>query len=466
MEQGESAPGNITFWIILFFLIRLIGVTNPPLETEHNWRQCFTNMIARNFLDISPNILYPRIDYTGNEPDIVGAEFPLFNYFIFLAAKVFGYQHWYGRLINLIISSIGVYFFSLLVHKLFDQKIAFAASIILLCSLWFSYSRKIMPDTFSISLMFISLYFCFRYIEKGTLTSLILFLFFGSFGTLSKIPAISYLSLLIIPIFSKQPSEKIKLRLIATGIIIFLVTALWYFYWVPYLVNSYHNQLFWPKSLSQGLRDLIQYWPDTLEKFYFASLHSYIAFICFLAGIYLVIKNRYKLLGNFLGVFTFVFFLFMLKFGQPFSHHSYYIIPFTPLMALAAGYAVSRLSYKFQLILLIAIALEGILNQQHDFFVKKSELYKVDLEQIADSVCRPGDLIIINGGDNPQQLYFTHRKGWTVNNEALLYKDEIHELCKKGARYLFVNKTNFQENLEYQLIYENNYFDIYKLTDP
>jgi len=36
---------DIRFWIFLFFLIRLVGITNAPLETGHNWRQSFTNMI-------------------------------------------------------------------------------------------------------------------------------------------------------------------------------------------------------------------------------------------------------------------------------------------------------------------------------------------------------------------------------------------------------------------------------------
>jgi len=102
----RGASGTIIFWILIFFLIRLTGITNPPLETEHNWRQCFTAMIARNFLEQSPNILYPQIDMSGNQPGFIGSEFPLFNYIIFLAAKIFSYQHWYGRLINMIISSI------------------------------------------------------------------------------------------------------------------------------------------------------------------------------------------------------------------------------------------------------------------------------------------------------------------------------------------------------------------------
>ena len=30
---------DIRFWIIFLFLLRLYGITNPPLEVGHNWRQ-------------------------------------------------------------------------------------------------------------------------------------------------------------------------------------------------------------------------------------------------------------------------------------------------------------------------------------------------------------------------------------------------------------------------------------------
>jgi len=48
--------------IILFFAIRLIGITNPTIETGHNWRQTITNMVTRNMVQESPSLLYPKID--------------------------------------------------------------------------------------------------------------------------------------------------------------------------------------------------------------------------------------------------------------------------------------------------------------------------------------------------------------------------------------------------------------------
>ena len=147
---------DIRFWILLFFAIRLIGISNAPLEIAHNWRQTFTNMVSRNFYIDGLDLLHPTVDFAGERTGIVGSEFPLFNLFIYLFNEAFSYEHWYGRLINLIVSSIGVYFFYRIVKTIQSQKIALTASLILSCSMWFSYSRKIMPDTFSTSIMLIA----------------------------------------------------------------------------------------------------------------------------------------------------------------------------------------------------------------------------------------------------------------------------------------------------------------------
>jgi 4-amino-4-deoxy-L-arabinose transferase-like glycosyltransferase len=465
IKYFRKAVGSIGFWIIIFFLIRLVGILNPPLETVHNWRQTFTCMIARNFLESNPNILYPQVDTSGNLPGYVGSEFPLFNYLIFIVSLIFGYQHWYGRLINLIISSAGIYFFSLLIEKNIDRKTAFASGIILLSSIWFSFSRKIMPDTFSIALVIIGLYFCYLFVNKGSKLHLWLFILFASLGILAKIPAIAYLSLLVIPLASKNQSAYIKEGLLMGIFVIIIVTSLWYLFWVPRLIETYGNKLYWARTIREGFIELIRNWPGTLEKFYFSSFHSFIAFASFLTGIFFIIKDKKKnLISGFLLFFA-AFMVFMIKSGSVFSTHSYYIIPFTPVMALIGGYAISHIPSKFYFIPLIAISLEGILNQQHDFFIRKSELYKLELEQIADSLGTRNDLFVVNDKGSPQILYFTHRKGWSVNNEIISDEKEINSLIKKGADYLLINKRSFGDKLlKYPVVFQNDNIMIYKLA--
>ncbi len=102
---------DIRFWIVLFFILRLYGITDPPLEIAHNWRQVCGNMVARNFYEIDNNILYPRIDMSAGKTGIVGTEFPILNYLTYLLSLVFGFKDWFGRLIVLIVSSFGTFYF-------------------------------------------------------------------------------------------------------------------------------------------------------------------------------------------------------------------------------------------------------------------------------------------------------------------------------------------------------------------
>src|SRR6478609_1464119 len=110
---------DVRFWIALFFVGRLYGITNPPLEAASTWRQTDALMIARNFYETDSNILYPRVDVAGTLTGIVGVEFPLYNYLIFLVSLLFGFESWYGRIINLIITSIGTYYFYKLIKNYF-----------------------------------------------------------------------------------------------------------------------------------------------------------------------------------------------------------------------------------------------------------------------------------------------------------------------------------------------------------
>ena len=457
---------DIRFWLLIYFIIRLFGITNPPLEIGHNWRQTQTNMIARNFYESGLDFFHPRIDMAGEETGIIGSEFPFFNFIIYLFSVVFGYAHWYGRLINLVVSSLGTWYFYLLINKLIDRRVAFNATIILLSSIWFAYSRKIMPDTFSVSMVIIGLYFVTGYLSSGGLLKLFLFFLFFTLGGLCKIPAITVSSLLIIPIFIKHISLKRKFIVFSAAMAGFLIILLWYFYWVPHLVAEYKFQIIFPKGFIEGLNDIYQLRIKTLERFYYSSLHSFLAFACFIAGLVLIFLRRNIFLKIAVSIVTLSFFLFIIKAGSFFSNHSYYIIAYTPLMAFVSGFFISnKIKARYQWILLVLIAIEGIANQQHDFFIRDSELYKLKLEEIADKHIGKNELIVINGGDSPQQIYFTNRKGWTVKNETITDTAEMDELRQHGAAYLIVNKTSFKEDLDYPQIYVDNHFIIYKLKN-
>jgi len=87
----------------------------------------------------------------------------------------------------------------------------------------------------------------------------------------------------------------------------------------------------------------------------------------------------------------------------------------------------------------------------------------LELEQVSDKVCSRNDKIAITGGINPQGLYFAHRKGWGIDNSNLQNPEYIMNLKLEGCKYLFVNKHQFNQILNYELIYKNEDFVIYRL---
>ena len=459
---------DIRFWIVLFFLVRMYGITNPPLEVAHNWRQTTGTMVTRNFYEGSANILYPRIDFAGEKTGITGMEFPLLNYIDYWVSELFGYQHWYGRLINLIVSSLGIWFFFRLLKRYFTPETAFNASIILLASIWFAYSRKIMPDTFATSLVIIGFYYAACYFEQEKRRWLHLFLFacFTLLGVLAKLPAGFLLVLYAFFILNRQLSIHLKIVFFIVSGIILAPIAWWYFSWVPYLVEKYEFwHFFMGKPISIGARELMEHMGDGLKHFYDAAL-KFTGFGLFLAGLFFAIRKQNKLLLGILGLGFAAFLVIALKAGFTFTHHSYYIIPFVPIMALTAGYGIAEFKKKaVQIILLTVIVFEGTLNQLHDFRLKEHELAFVNLESCMDSFSKRSDLIAVNTHDNPTAIYFTHRKGWVASNEELLDEAFRKDIQQKGCKYIVVLKRYLGGELYLPLTLVMNTEDwtIYKL---
>lgn len=457
---------DIRIWILFAFLIRLVGITNPPLEAGHNWRQTTVTMVSRNFSETDSNILYPRIDFAGEKTGITGMEFPIFNYLIFGTNELFGYQHWYGRLINLIISSIGIYFFFLLVQRYFSNETAFWSSIILLFSVWFVFSRKIMPDTFSMSLVFIALYSGTNYLRSKKLVPLLLYTLFLSFGVLSKLPS-GYILVLLIPVLKFEKPEKNQLILFSIATILSITPSLWwYFSWVPHLVETYGFwHFFMGKGILTGISEIGEHLPLVLSRFYDSAL-KFIGFTVFILGlIQIFVKRDKKSIAIFFLAFL-SFLVIMFKAGFTFAHHSYYIIPFAPIMALVAGNFISALQYKFVKVLLITlIAIECVGNSIQDFRIPQRLAGTLQLEEELDRVSKRSDLIFINSGEVPTPIYFAHRKGWIGYNAQLEKPAFVDSLKSLGLKRIVVLHEGFGSGmvLNYPQLVETEAFTIYSV---
>jgi hypothetical protein len=463
VEKNLGIFKDIRLWIVFFFLIRLVGITNAPLEVDHNWRQSLTNMTARNFVEDGADLFHPRIDMAGNRTGIIGSEFPIFNYLIFFVSKVFGYAHWYGRLINLIFSSLGMWFFYKLIEKISSKQIAFTSTLIFLSSLWFMFSRKSMPDTFSVSLVIIGVYHIYSYLFENKNASIVWAFVFCTLGGLSKIPAVSLLAFLPLILFSKRTPISRKTFVFITLSLSAICIFTWYFMWVPYLVETYRFQLYFPKGIVEGWNEIYPLMGAFFKKFYFSALSSYLGFVAFVFGCYFFIQKASKEIVWSVALITLTFFVFILKTGSVFPLHNYYILPFAPLMAFVAAYSIVELKSKWQTILLVGISLEALANQQHDLFIKPRELYKLEIEKSIEPFVPRDAKVIVNGGPSPQDMYFTHRKGWSYNNVELT-SERIDSLQKEGALFLIFNKHSKPEiSIVEKKLFENEHLIVFQL---
>ena len=469
---------RIEGWLLLFFLIQCIGITDPPLEIGHNWRQVLTNMVSRNYYEMGMDWMYPRIDIAGEKTGITGAEFPLMNFLIFVCFKVFGFAHWYGRLINLLIVVWGISRFHKTIQFLFDKSVADFSSLSLMASVWFSISRKIMPDTFAVSLVIIGLSYMVQYCNDRKMFSWLLAFVFLCLGMLSKIPSACLVASLLPLFWIGQIDIRTKMIVFAGAFFSAIPAMLWYFYWVPYL-NTFGYPWFISKGLMEGLMEIIPLWRLLLEKFYFTSFYSFIALAAMIYGIVVCAVHQEKIFWIGITAVTLVFAFYIVKTGAVFPQHTYYVIPFVPVMSLFVGFGLSsltrfRFGNKLPNALIFLIILEGVSNQMHDHFVKRSETYKLTLESEVSQHIPKSDLVVINAGVNPQELYFLHRKGWVALNEQVLDPNQMNRWIKLGAKYLVINKSSLNQwaTLDVvkssgisdgNLVFENEHYALYKL---
>jgi len=460
--------GDIRVWIALFFLLHLTTITLPPLEPASTWRQTDGLMVARNFYEVDNNIMYPRVDVGGNLTGIVGCEFPFLNYLIYLVSVVFGYEHWYGRLIDLIVSSIGVYFLYRLIKEYVDEKTALFTGVIVLCSQWFTYSRTNIPDTFSTSLCIIALYYGVRFLYDGGYQRLAIYLIMGWLGCMNKISIASILAVMAIPFFQRSVALDRKLWIALASVVILSSTYAWYFIWVPHLTETYgfHGHFFMGLGFIDGALQVLELWQPTLKRFVVTPF-KYSGFILFLFGLFIIIKNKLRLRLLAFALPFFAYLLVILKTGYGFQLNPYYVIAFIPPMAFVIATGLTSVKKQWiVVVLMLAIAGEGIGNQIHIFNIREPHRSMTGIESVLDKYTDRTDLIAINGtsdGD-PTPMYFAHRKGISVANHELgdsSYKDRF---SKAGIKYVVILPQMYGDvTLDLPIVTDTGYVRIYRM---
>ena len=461
----KTVTTDFRFWLFIFFIIRMETINLPPLD-EHSWRQCITLGVAKSYLEVDASFFEPKTIICDSRDGIFAQEFPLLNYIIFLSWKVFGVNNWSFRLINLIISTIGLYYFFLLTTRLFDKYIGFASSVIFAVSVAFIYARKAMPDVFAVSLCIIGIEYGYRYLDHKKISDILFFTLFLSLGLLSKMPAALVIPFGIFMFSFKKENIKSEFLILLGGTISVVLMIIWYFLWVPWAENRYQFRLFYPTSFKEGFEQLIAVKADLRLRFYPIALTGSISFIACLVGLVMAIIKKNSKILLLLGFSTLLLIFFMLKTGAVFAGHAYYIIPFVPMMSLLAGYGVSIIKkYKFVFyLLLIIISIEAISIHKPDFFISSENKKFLKLSELSDKFIPKDSRILVNGGNGqPWMMYFANRRGWSVDDRM---KDTawVNGESTVGLKYMIIDKSKWQDSIPYKVLYDDIDFRIYKVV--
>ncbi len=456
---------DVRLWILVLFIIRLENIDLAPLDV-HSYRQALTLGVARNFLEWDANIFQPRTILCTSGQGFEVMEFPVLNYAIFLLWKIFGEHNWCFRLLNLVVASFGLWHFYRIARRIVNDRAALAGTVLFGTSIAFIYARKAMPDVFSLSLVIMGVNMGWEYLEKGKSWRLIAYTLATALGLLSKIPAAAALVFLVLPFFDRKIEWKRKLWFSGGSVIALAAMSAWYFVWIPWAEVEYHHGWYFRLGFERAWHELfVEAWVYTKERFYPIALQSGWTYLFLVSGMVLIIKEKqYKLLLIWF-LYSAVFFYFMLQVGKVFSGHEYYVIPYTPIMGLIAGYGLSSLiDNKWWYITVLAfLAGMAIYEKKEDFFIPYPDQKFLKLERITDSVVPKNAMVVVRGSEpDPCMLYSAHRRGWS-EGDRVRDTNWLNGEATVGLQYAIIDRTKLADSIPYPMLFEDNEFRIFKI---
>ncbi|HMF27145.1 MAG TPA: glycosyltransferase family 39 protein, partial [Candidatus Cybelea sp.] len=138
---------GLTAILLIGIALRLHGIHNPMLD-HPGWRQGDTAAIARNFVRLRFDIMYPQTMYNGPPPNYVELELQIVPFLAALLYKLFGIHPIFGRLITLSFSVATVATLAYFARWLFGSTLAGLTAAFFYAVFPGSvyYGRTFMPD--------------------------------------------------------------------------------------------------------------------------------------------------------------------------------------------------------------------------------------------------------------------------------------------------------------------------------
>jgi hypothetical protein len=456
MEPAErvAPPAGLLVWALLALglLIRLVHL-DAPLVGVHSWRQCDTAAMARNFAEEGLNPLYPRIDWRGDSPGYVEAEFPAYPYAVALLYRVFGTAEALGRLLSALAFLAGAYALFRLVRATDGEATAlWALGLILFLPRQIYYTRTFQPEGAMLACSAAGIYFFYRWLKDDRAGWLIGSTALVALAGLMKLPNLSLgLPLLYLAWVRDRGG-------------LFLRPALWLFAAAVLgaaLAWSLHAQgLFratgltfglWPQAYgpwqSLGLVFTWEYWNRVLFQFIAERHLTWFLLPLFLLGL---LRPRPSPEGRLYDLWLLAFVPALLLLPERNFHHEYWQLPLMlpavvfPARLLAAHLTRPRLK-TWSALLLLAALLGATAATVHATarYLEREDWARYPAAGLVARIAaetRPSELLLVvwEQLNDPGPLYFSHRQGW-MEEAGRLTEARLKEIIGRGAAVLAVS---------------------------
>lgn len=452
-------------WAMRIFLLVLLCVIyiwhntifDRDLVGTHTWRQTYTQQNIDCFYEEDNNILHPRVFARGSGDGIRRMEFPVMQWTVAQSYHLLGQSIRTTRIACFVISIFSIFGFYFLLRLLIDNRLAIAAATTLFSfsPLFYYYMMNPLPDIFALCTAVWALYFYARGFKENKPALYFVATSFLCIATLAKLPFImlSGIPLGYFILYLRDKTQRKNRMMLLASAILMAPVFMWYIYALSFSDMQQNATLGGIFSGSE-YGDPVFHAFDVNIRFVLVPLViGFVSIPFFMAGLYVLGKNRREIFRNYLpfslgGIFVFLYYAYEINLIT--DRHDYYMLPFLPLVMLVVAAGCNYL-VKFrsvQPVILVCLVAAPFLAQYETGkrwdpvygLVFAEDLYKYR-DELRAAV--PDSALCVMGNDETLSImpYYIHKRGWTYC-DAELTRDVLRAMINDGAEYMYTNSSH------------------------